>query len=97
MPPEIVYPVGGFIAIILSIGLVLVGTNAAKVFLNRRFGSPALRPGMDEDRLTRIEQAVDSIAVEVERISEAQRFTTKLLAGRDAAVQVQDANRLEGK
>jgi hypothetical protein len=29
-------------------------------------------------RLERIEAAVDSIAVEVERISEAQRFTAKL-------------------
>jgi len=33
-----------------------------------------------EDRLARIERAVDSIAIEVERISEAQRFTAKLLA-----------------
>jgi hypothetical protein len=31
-------------------------------------------------RLERMEQAIDSIAVEVERISEAQRFTTKLLS-----------------
>jgi hypothetical protein len=31
-------------------------------------------------RIVRIEQAVDSIAVEVERISEGQRFVTKLLA-----------------
>lgn len=35
-----------------------------------------------EERLSRIEQAVDSIAVEVERVSEGQRFTTKLLADR---------------
>ena len=33
-------------------------------------------------RLQRIEQAIESIAVEVERIGEAQRFTTKLLAER---------------
>jgi hypothetical protein len=33
-------------------------------------------------RLHRIEQAIESIAVEVERIGEAQRFTTKLLADR---------------
>ena len=33
-------------------------------------------------RLQRIEQAVESIAVEVERIGEAQRFTTRLLAER---------------
>jgi hypothetical protein len=31
-----------------------------------------------------MEQAIDSIAVEVERISEGQRFTTKLLAERTA-------------
>jgi len=29
-----------------------------------------------------MEQALDSIAIEVERISEGQRFTTKLLAER---------------
>ena len=32
------------------------------------------------DRLARLEAAVDAIAVEVERISEGQRFVTKLLA-----------------
>ena len=35
-------------------------------------------------RLERMEQALDSIAVEVERISEGQRFTTKLLSERAA-------------
>jgi hypothetical protein len=33
-------------------------------------------------RLQRMEQAIESIAVEVERIGEAQRFTTKLLSDR---------------
>jgi hypothetical protein len=33
-------------------------------------------------RLERIERTVESIAVEVERVSEGQRFTTKLLAER---------------
>jgi hypothetical protein len=32
----------------------------------------------DDDRMRRLEQAVDSIAIEVERISESQRFLTKL-------------------
>jgi hypothetical protein len=31
-------------------------------------------------RLERIEQAVEAVAIEVERISEGQRFTTKLLS-----------------
>ena len=34
----------------------------------------------DSQRLMRLEQAVDTIAVEVERISEGQRFVTQLLA-----------------
>ncbi len=33
-------------------------------------------------RLERIEQALEAVAVEVERISEGQRFVTKLLADR---------------
>src|ERR1700730_16545534 len=37
-------------------------------------------PPVTEARLARIEQAVDAIALEVERISEGQRFTTKLLS-----------------
>lgn len=37
-------------------------------------------PALTEARLARIEQAVDAIAVEVERISEGQRFTTRLLS-----------------
>lgn len=35
-----------------------------------------------DDRLGRMEQAIDAMAVEVERISEGQRFTAKLLAER---------------
>jgi hypothetical protein len=46
------------------------------------------------DRLDRIEQAVDSIAIEVERISESQRFTSKLLADKAAE---QAPGRLPGK
>ncbi|HXI98723.1 MAG TPA: hypothetical protein VNG73_07230 [Gemmatimonadaceae bacterium] len=37
-------------------------------------------PAVSEARLARIEQAVEAIALEVERISEGQRFTTKLLS-----------------
>jgi hypothetical protein len=32
----------------------------------------------DDDRLARMEQAVDAIAIEVERIAESQRFLTRL-------------------
>ena len=39
-------------------------------------------------RLDRIERAVESVAVEVERISEGQRFVTKVLADRGDAVKL---------
>ena len=38
----------------------------------------------DPERLKRIEQAVEAMAIEVERISEGQRFVTKLLAERSS-------------
>jgi hypothetical protein len=34
---------------------------------------------VSDERLARIESAVEAIAIEVERISEGQRFTTRLL------------------
>jgi len=37
------------------------------------------------DRLERIEQAIDAMAIETERISEGQRFTTKLLSEHNPA------------
>jgi len=51
------------------------------------------RPALDPEnspRLQRIEEAVEAIALEVERIGEAQRFATKLLAERqpDAVGQI---------
>ena len=40
--------------------------------------------GLNEERLNQLVEAVDAIALEVERISEAQRFTARLLAERQA-------------
>ena len=54
----------------------------------RRMEQGASTPRIPTDvsaRLERMEQAIDSIAVEVERISEGQRFTTKLLADRPSS------------
>lgn len=43
-------------------------------------GSPDL--SKFDARLERIEQTLDSVAVEVERVSEAQRFTARILSER---------------
>jgi DNA-binding transcriptional regulator of glucitol operon len=55
--------------------------NAVVRYHETKLKSPAASFST-ESRLERIEQAVDSIAIEVERISENQRFTTKLLSER---------------
>jgi hypothetical protein len=67
------------------IGVTSIGVPLARAFARRmdRDASPKLSPEVLA-RLERMEQAIDSIAVEVERISEGQRFTTKLLAERSA-------------
>ena len=44
--------------------------------------SPAALPRESLERLARIENAIEAMAVEVERISEGQRFTTRLLSDR---------------
>jgi hypothetical protein len=50
----------------------------------RRRSDPAPRDSFRniEARLGEMQQAIDSIAVEVERVSEGQRFATKLLSER---------------
>lgn len=40
------------------------------------------RPPADDARLARLEQAVEAIAVEMERVGEGQRFLTRALAER---------------
>ncbi|MFI5243863.1 MAG: hypothetical protein ACHQQR_01470 [Gemmatimonadales bacterium] len=50
--------------------------------LLRRVMSRTPAPRLDDQRLARIEQAVEAIAIEVERISESQRFISKLLGER---------------
>lgn len=57
-----------------------------KALVNRRASTQAALPPRDTtDRLQRIESAVDAMSVEVERISEGQRFVTKVLAERSSS------------
>jgi hypothetical protein len=87
MGPEIAVPLGAFAtAIILAIGFPLARAHA------RRMDSDSKNPRIPSevsDRLERIEHSLEAVAIEVERISEGQRFTTKLLSeGRSAPSQL---------
>lgn len=78
MGPEVIVPLGFFATIVMIVvGRPLVGAWSKKV------ASEASRPPLPPEvmtRLERMEQSIDAIAVEVERISEGQRFTTRLLS-----------------
>ena len=78
MGPSVLVPLGAFaMTVIIVIGVPLVRAYARKIENESKI---APVPAEVASRLERMEQAIDSIAVEVERISEGQRFTTKLLS-----------------
>lgn len=83
MDPE-VQAFAQVMAILVPSIVVLAATAVVLMKVARRSSlPPAPRPSrIDDDRFERLEQAVDSIAIEVERISESQRFSAKLLAER---------------
>lgn len=61
--------------------LTAIGIGAHAYFTRARRGPVGQLPGSDA-RMARVEQAIEAIAIEVERISEGQRFTTRLLTER---------------
>ena len=69
--------------ILASIG-ILAGAFAGAYFFGKSKGQrEAVGAGRDPElvhRIARIEQIVEATAVEIERISEGQRFTTRLLS-----------------
>ena len=82
MDQDVISFAGVMLTIIASIALlagVFVGTKwaLAAAKSHERGGSR-----LDEGKLDQLQQSVDSIAIEVERIAEAQRFIAKLTAQR---------------
>ncbi len=67
-----------------TLGVVLFAIVRVVLVRTRtdRLDSRTSLPRIDEARFTRLEEAVDAIAVEVERIGEGQRFTAKFLSER---------------
>ena len=86
----VMVPIVMFICLAASaIGIPIARAYARRI--ERGPQEPVMPPEM-KTRLERMEQALDSIAIEVERISEAQRFTTKLLAEKSKDEKSRDEN-----
>lgn len=84
IPPEVPVIIGLSFAGLIGLIMAFPIGRAIARYIDRR-GTVANTPADVTDRLAAIEQAIDSVAVEVERMSEANRYTTKLLVERGAA------------
>ena len=69
-------------AVIAAFGTVMtvVGVTASRFLARRPKPEEQDAPVVSEARFARLERAIDVIAVEVERIAEAQRFSAQLMA-----------------
>ena len=79
IPPQVV---DISIAFFVMCAVIVIGWPIARAFgkrLEHRTEMPAMSTGMSA-QLQRIEQTVDAMSIEIERISESQRFMAKLLS-----------------
>jgi hypothetical protein len=75
-PPEEVYILSGMFIVIVFLPLSIA---FARRIWRRSAAAVAAFPQELVDRLNRLDHSVDSIAIEVERIGEGQRFVTRVL------------------
>jgi len=80
IPPEVVTV---SLAFFVTCAVIAIGIPLARAFgrwLDRRgHPAPAASPEMNQ-RLTRMEQAIEAVAIEVERVSEGQRYTNRSIS-----------------
>ena len=72
------------VTIILTVSFAAVFTYGAIKYVNSwsaktKKQQAAVSSGYDADAIARLQASVDAISIEVERISEGQRFTTRLM------------------
>lgn len=73
--------------VVISLGVIFIlavlmplAVTASRIWWRRATGTlPARQQKADTDRLERLEGAVETIAIEMERVSEGQRFMTRIL------------------
>jgi len=76
-PPEEVFVLGGMFIVVVLFPLTIA---YARRLWKRGSGAVAAFPQEITDRFNRLDQAMDSIAIEVERIGEGQRFVTRVMS-----------------
>jgi hypothetical protein len=72
-------------AVCVTFAIVVVGFPLSRAFgrrIDRSKSSPAVSGPDLTPQIRQLQDSVDAMAIELERISEGQRFTAKLLADR---------------
>ena len=85
--------------IMVSLAALIGVTLGARIFwrIGSRVGKPAIAASSNAEELQRLQNAVDAIAIEVERISEAQRFTVTLLSNKLPSASAEGLQDLPGR
>jgi hypothetical protein len=82
-PPQEAYVIG---ALFIVVAFLPISLAFARRIWRRGAAAVTSLPHEVMDRLTRLDQGVEAIAVEVERIGEGQRFMTRVLAEKGTPV-----------
>lgn len=86
IPPEAV--VLGSLSMLMVVLLPISIGYARRLWRRGAQAGPAQLPSEVADRMANIERAIESVAIEVERVGEGQRFVTQLLAESEKRRQV---------
>jgi hypothetical protein len=91
-PPEEVFVLAGIFLFIVVLPLTIA---YARRIWRRGAAAVSAIPQEIYDRFNRLDQAIDSVAIEVERIGEGQRFLTRVYADQQRGIGGGPAERIE--
>ena len=91
-PPEEFWILGGIFLFVVALPLTIA---YARRIWKRTAGTISALPQEIYDRFNRLDQAVDAIAIEVERVGEGQRYLTRVHADQQRALGAGPAERVD--
>jgi archaellum component FlaC len=91
-PPEEFWVLSGIFLFV--VGLPLTIAYARRIW-KKSVGTITALPQEIYDRFNRLDQAIDSVAIEVERVGEGQRYLTRVYADQQRALGAGPAERVE--
>jgi hypothetical protein len=89
MDPDVITFAGIATVIVAMLGsLAMIGVTSWR-FIRKAPSAPKQMDNETLQRLEQLQQSMDSIAIEVERIAEAQRFTARLMAQKPERIAIE--------